>query len=242
MKVKPRHLILISILVCLCGTVFAQVYQVNKIPNGKLSVTGRGESEEWSSANELAAFYAPWNIGNVPSTKFYALWDDTWLYCKFVVKDDMIFIFDKNKRKTDVAGSDRVEMFLNMNDSMRTYYCLELDANGRTLDYSASYYRKVYYDWNWPTGQLTVKSSRTKDGYIVEYAISLVSLKELGLLQKKKLRAGLFRAEYTHPPKNMNDVEWISWIKPSSATPDFHIPSAFGTLILNDQKENHANN
>ena len=219
---------------CFCETTIAQVYHVNKVPTGSLFVTGKGESKEWSLANELSDFRALWSVGEVPSTKFYALWDGTWLYCKFVVKDDTIFIFDKNKRKTDVAGSDRVEMFFNMNDSMRTYYCLELDADGRTLDYSASYYRKVYYDWNWPKGQLKVKSSRTKDGYIVEYAISIASLKKLELLQQKKLHAGLFRAEYKHSPKNMNDVEWISWIKPFSATPDFHIPSAFGTLILND--------
>jgi hypothetical protein len=29
-------------------------------------------------------------------------------------------------------------------------------------------------------------------------------------------------------------MSWISWLKPTSETPDFHIPSAFGTLVLSE--------
>ena len=115
---------------------------------------------------------------------------------------------------------------------MDPYYCLELDADGRALDYNAAYYRKMNYPWSWPEGQLKVKASRVRDGYIVEFAISIQSLKDLGLLQNNRLQAGLFRAERKGMINGRADLRWISWIRPRSDHPDFHIPSAFGALVL----------
>jgi len=115
---------------------------------------------------------------------------------------------------------------------MSPYYCLELDAAGRVLDYSADYYRIMHYDWQWPKDQLRVQVSRTKDGYTVEAAISIASLKALALLKDNKIQAGLFRAECKSMLNGKSDLRWISWINPKSEQPDFHIPSAFGTLIL----------
>ncbi|HVW62740.1 MAG TPA: sugar-binding protein [Puia sp.] len=86
--------------------------------------------------------------------------------------------------------------------------------------------------WSWPSGQLTVKASRAGDGYIVEFAISVRSLQDLGLLENNRLQAGLFRAECKGMIDGRADLRWISWVRPASDHPDFHIPSAFGTLVL----------
>ena len=47
--------------------------------------------------------------------------------------------------------------------------------------------------------------------------------------------AGLFRAEFygreKHTHGEVND-NWLSWVKPAPATPDFHVPSAFTRLRL----------
>jgi hypothetical protein len=88
------------------------------------------------------------------------------------------------------------------------------------------------YAWTWPSGQYIIKTTAVKDGYIVEVAISIQSLTELGLLKNNCLLAGLFRAECTGIKDGKARLHWISWVKPNSPRPDFHIASAFGVLVL----------
>jgi hypothetical protein len=209
-----------------------QTYSVKKIPPGSLKITGKGNAASWAIANTLTNFTYPWESATAPATSFAALWDEQWLYCLYRVKDDSVFVYKNKNEKQEAGSSDRVEIFLKADDKMSPYYCLELDASGRVLDYSAIYYRKMNYNWQWPKGQLIVKASETKGGYVVEAAISIQSLKELGLLKDNRLQAGLFRAECKGIQNGKADLRWISWIKPQSAQPDFHIPSAFGVLIL----------
>lgn len=210
----------------------AQTYTVKKVSAGTIEITGKGDAALWSTANLLTDFTYPWEKAPAPATAFSALWDEQWLYCLYRVKDSSVMIYKNNNDKKETGSSDRVEIFLKADDSMSPYYCLELDASGRVLDYSATYYRQMNYSWQWPKGQLIVKTSKTEDGYIVETAIGIQSLKALGLLQNNRLQAGLFRAECKSIQNGKADLRWISWIKPQSAQPDFHIPSAFGTLIL----------
>lgn len=210
----------------------AQTYFVKKVGRGTLQVDGKGDSPSWSQANILTDFVYPWESVPPPATSFAALWDGHWLYLRYRVKDDSVIVPVKKNEKKEVGASDRVEIFLTPDSLLTPYYCLELDASARVLDYTANYYRKMNYSWQWPKGQLVVKSSRTADGYLVEVAISIGSLKQLGLLKHGRLQAGLFRAENKGFIDGKADLRWISWIRPASATPDFHIPSAFGVLVL----------
>jgi hypothetical protein len=114
------------------------------------------------------------------------------------------------------------------------YYCLELDPNGRVLDYKAEYYRKFNTEWSWPTGQLVVKASRKAEDYKVEVAIRKESLRGLGVLKGSKLEAGLYRGDCLSLNGDQASMSWISWMNPKSETPDFHIPSSFGCLILEE--------
>jgi hypothetical protein len=221
----------------------AQEYHVKKVAKGVIRVDGRGASSAWGTANLLTDFVYPWDSAVAPATAFSALWDGEWLYGLFRVKDDSIFTPVMRNDKIDVAASDRAEIFLKKDDLMNPYYCLELDADGRVLDYNAFYYRKVNYPWSWPSGQLVVKAARVADGYVVEFAISIQSLRDLGLLEKcpgsqpdvrceGRLQAGLFRAECKGMAGGRSDLRWISWIRPRTDHPDFHTPSAFGVLVL----------
>lgn len=227
------------VLLLLCGHyVSGQTYRVRKVPAGAVRVDNAGSAVEWGKsaawrkAGELTDLKYPWDSAAAPATSFKALWDGEWLYCLYRVKDDSVITQVQRHDKIDVGGSDRVEIFLKKDDAMNPYYCLELDADGRILDYQAFYYRKMNYSWSWPAGQLKVKASRVRDGYIVAFAISISSLKTLGLLQNNRLQAGLFRAECVGMPDGMADLHWISWVRPKSDQPDFHIPSAFGELVL----------
>lgn len=223
---------LLGLLLCWASHMSAQTYLVKNVASGAVSVDGKGSARAWRKANVLTDFVYPWDSAQAPATSFAALWDGKWLYGLYRVKDDSVITLVKKNDKMEVGASDRVEIFLKKNDTMDPYYCLELDADGRTLDYNAAYYRKVNYPWTWPEGQLIVKAARVKGGYIVEFAISIQSLKDLGLLENGRLQAGLFRAERKGTINGRADLRWISWIRPKADHPDFHIPSAFGALVL----------
>jgi len=226
-----RSLLLI-LAACYALHASAQTYQVKKVPAGSIQVDGGGASQAWSQASLLSDFVYPWDSAAAPATSFAALWDGDWFYGLFRAQDDSVITLVKDNNKMEVGASDRVEIFLKKDDAMNPYYCLEMDADGRVLDYNAFYYRKMNYPWHWPDGQLIIKTSRIQKGYILEFAISIRSLKELGLLSDGRLQAGLFRAECVGFVNGRADLRWISWIRPRSDHPDFHIPSAFGTLIL----------
>ncbi len=136
----------------------------------------------------------------------------------------------------EVVDSDRVEIFFRSDDRLDPYYCLEMDPLGRVLDYRASFYRKFEYEWQWPgRNQLQIKSNYAHSGYIVEGSITMASLKELNLLNNNELQAGLFRGECLKVRDPESSFSWISWIKPESVRPDFHIPSSFGVIKLGDK-------
>jgi hypothetical protein len=188
----------------------------------------------WDEAAVLTGFSYPWLVQPPPGMSFRALWDDSCFYFRFDVKTAspaLTYIRDNNKM--EVVDSDRVEIFFRCNEHLDPYYCLEMDSLGRVLDYQASYYRKFDFDWKWPgTNQLQVKSKITASGYQVEGSITLSSLEELNVLNNNVLQAGLFRGECLKVRDPESSLAWISWIKPVSPQPDFHIPSSFGVIEL----------
>ena len=80
---------------------------------------------------------------------------------------------------------------------------------------------------------LDVKATIEQHSYAVEGAITWDSLRQLGMYQEDRiLKAGLYRGEYDLKSVEHIETKWISWVKPYSAQPDFHIPSSFGILKL----------
>lgn len=208
-------------------------YSVKKIP-GTHSFSGSGDDALWKRAHILSDFHYPWEKDAPLPTRFKALHSDEWLYVLFEVEDPDVFIMKEKDHKSGVAGSSRVEIFFKRDDQMNPYYCLEIDPLGRVLDYEGTFHRKFNLDWSWPAGQLIIKTQQRKDSYTVEFAISKSSLESLGLLQNKTLQAGLYRADCAVNAEGSTQFKWISWVKPASRTPDFHIPSSFGVLRLED--------
>lgn len=136
--------------------------------------------------------------------------------------------------KSEVLHSDRVEIFFRTDDQLSLYYGLELDPHSRVYDFEAEYYKKFTPVWSWPTDDLMVKANKLADGYTVEVAVSKKSLKVLKLLKGKRIEAGLFRGNCIEIAKDNSKFKWISWMRPDSPTPDFHIPSSFGVLEFVD--------
>lgn len=198
-----------------------------------IAITGNGDAPQWSGASVLSDFSYPWESGQQPSpTSFKALHNEHWLYCLFEVHDNNVNIYTDKHEKREVVWSDRAEIFFKIDDQLTPYYCLELDPSGRILDYKGEHYRKFDFQWTWPAGGLIVKTHRTAQGYTIELAISKQSLTSLGVLKNNTLQAGLYRADCISLKGKDATFKWISWIRPDSETPDFHIASSFGILKL----------
>lgn len=209
----------------------AKTYSVKKITE-ELSITGNGDNALWKKAHPLSDFRYPWESDIPPATVFKALHNDDWLYCFFDVTDDNVNILVDKNHKSEVASSSRAEIFFRKDDRLSPYYCLEMDPLGRVFDYEAEYHRKFNTTWSWPAGDLIIKTDRRKGGYTIEVAISKASLEELGLLKNQTLQAGLYRGDCLNLTGGDERFRWISWVIPDSKTPDFHIPSSFGKLLL----------
>lgn len=186
----------------------------------------------WNSAIQLSDFVYPWEKMTPPEMFFRAVHDEDWLYCNFRVRDRNVLTYVNNSSKEEVLYGDRVEIFFAADELLTNYYGLEIDANGRVYDYHASHYRKFNAAWQWPPDQLRIKSKRSEDGYEVAICIGIRSLIDLGVISGNTLRAGIFRGKCMEINFTEDRMRWISWIRPDSAFPDFHIPSAFGTLTL----------
>ena len=212
-----------------------KVYQVKKI-DSPLEITGKGDNPVWDQAALLTDFQQPWNKELAQPTSFRALWDEDYYYFFYDAIDLDIVAPGETRDKRNVLPSDRIEIFFKVNGQMNPYYCLEMDPKGRVLDYEAQYYREVDLTWSWPDGELEVKSKIKNDGYTVEGKISLNSLRDLGILDESmQMEVGLFRGDFYRVGANQTDVRWVSWVIPEADTPDFHIPSAFGKLMLAEE-------
>ena len=208
------------------------LYRVNKhtpAPN----LTGRADDPIWKNAAALTDFRFPWQERVAPATTFRALWSEEYLSFQFVVRDDDIVLGEGQTQEEAVLGSDRVELFFAADANLQNYYTLEMDPRAWVFDAHGRQYRKIDSNWNWPGLQLA--ASRTEEGYILEGRIPMASFAELGLWQDdahRRLRCGVFRAEFAHAADGRIRQNWISWIQPDSPEPDFHIPSAFGNWEL----------
>jgi len=208
------------------------IYEVKKVDTS-IKISGKGTDKIWNKAFVLTDFSYPWREENAPLTEFKALYDETHFYFLYRAIDPNIITKEGGLAGKAALNSDRIELFFKGADDAQPYYSLELDALGRTLDTKANFGQKVDFDWTWPANQLIVKSSIDEFGYWVEGSISFASLRKLGLYHNDNiLRTGLYRAEYVKGPNGKVNPKWISWIKPDSKTPNFHIPSSFGKLIL----------
>ena len=206
-----------------------KIYISKKQPASELA-TG----PNWSIVQKMDDFSYPWRSEIPPATIFQSAWDDRNFYFRFEVTDHNILTYRDTDHKEEVIYSDRVEIFFKKDDQMSPYFCLEMDAIGRVLDYEAHFYRKVDFNWTWPDNGLSVTSSRLANGYVVEGSISLSSLKTLGILDGQRMLAGIFRGECVSLKDKNADLKWISWVDPGTEKPDFHVPSAFGVIDLKE--------
>jgi hypothetical protein len=210
-------------------------YEVHFIEKSQLEITGKGDNTLWNQATILSDFTSPWDAALPAKMEFKALWDDDNLFFCFTVFDTLIRIDKKDESIQSIGNSDRVELFFRPDNSLNPYYCLEIDTAARIIDFVAYPNKNFDFEWNWPQGQLEVKSSIQDESYTIEGSISISSLKMLNILNDNKIETGIFKAKYNEIEKSIFEPTYISWVDPDSKTPNFHLPSSFGILHLKDR-------
>ncbi len=186
---------------------------------------------DWEKIPLLTDFSLPWNDSPVPSTAFQAFHNGLYLHFRFIAYCENPLVYVKENQKSEVMRSERVELFFRSDIEMKPYYCLEIDPHGRVLDYKTDYYRLFDYNWNWPE-KIHVQSKIEAERYIVCGKLSIAVLNSLKLIRDNRLEVGLFRVICKSILDDTAQIDWITWINPGSPKPDFHIPSAFGTILL----------
>ena len=214
---------------------YPETYQVHYLAQARIRIDGRLDEADWEKTYPERGFSFPWEQRAAPVTEFRSLCDDEFFYFSFRVHDEDVVVEKTFDNESTMDREDRVEIFFSRDDKLKEYFCLEVDPMGRVHDYSASYYRK--FDSSWDCTGIRTASSITKEGYVVEGSIALKTLEALGLPSPGSghtLKAGLFRAEFNHGPESAPEAHWISWVEPGTKQPDFHVPSAFGCLQLEE--------
>ena len=210
-----------------------KVYRVSNIDAGSVVIDGQLSEAVWAKASLTKDFSFPWENTVAAVTEFRSFQDGRILYFSFLVYDNDIVTVENFDSERQVSLEDRVEIFLAGDDSMKNYYCIEIDPLGRVNDYRASYYIKFDHEWTCP-GLITAAAIFEK-GYIVEAALPIETLETLGLINKTPdgmIRTGLFRAEFKSTGGPKPEEHWMSWVDPATPEPDFHVPSAMGVFSL----------
>lgn len=210
-------------------------YFVEYIDDKQIKITGNGKDSLWDKATVLLDFCSPWNSDEIKEIEFKALWSKDTFFFRFKVNDPEIHIDTTDNTINSINNSDRVELFFRTNDSLDPYYCLEIDPTPRIMDFKAHPNKQFDFNWNWPSTDIEVKSFIGSNSFTVEIAISLASLTELGLLNEGKIETGIYRAKYNKQHDGSYEPTWITWVNPNTESPNFHTPSSFGVLHLENQ-------
>lgn len=212
-----------------------KIYTVKQIEQNQLEITGKGFDSLWDEANVLVDFCSPWDNEKIKEIEFKALWSKDTFFFRFQVNDSEIHIDTTDNTINSINNSDRVELFFRTNDSLDPYYCLEIDPTPRIMDFKAHPNKQFDFNWKWPSKDIIVKSSINKKRFTVEATISIASITKLGLIKDGKIEAGIYRAKYNKLKDGSYEPTWITWVNPNTESPNFHTPSSFGVLLLENE-------
>lgn len=214
----------------------AKTYLVQRVPADTITIDGKLTDSEWPADGWETGFSFPWRQRKTPRTEMCCVTDGKRLLFAFRCDDsDLVLRGAVPTDEMKAAQGDRVELFFAKDPELQEYYGFEMNPAGVVLAYRASFYREYDRAWDCPT--LVLATATHRGGYVVEGSFPLTTVREMcaaDLLQGQPLRVGAFRAEYSHIDGEAPEEAWISWVHPKSDTPDFHIPSAFGSFRLKD--------
>jgi Carbohydrate family 9 binding domain-like len=193
----------------------------------ELRVDATHPAAEWQSTAPIA-FCADWQANNPDpgrETEVRVLWSEQTLYVRFRCRYRELFLFtdsDANGRRDHLWDRDVAEAFLQPDPAKQWYYKeFETSPNGMWIDLDI-----------FPDGRADLKSglqrsvALDKDAHIwiAEMAIPMKALTP-HFEPSAVWRANFYRVEGKAEPRS-----YLAWQPTRTLQPNFHEPSAFGTL------------
>lgn len=145
--------------------------------------------EGWYTIKAIKPFFAPWDYLE-DETVFRCFFSSQYFYFSFNVADATPIMCREFVQESDVEAEDRVEIFFSASKDMGQYYCMEIDPSGHVMDYSASYYRKFDYEWNFKS--LEICSIKDEKGYIVAGRLSVYN-PQIQISAESETKRSIFR-------------------------------------------------
>lgn len=180
---------------------------------------------------ESDALHAPWS-GLDNDTRFCCHSTAERFFFQFEVSDSTLTRTEPFTTERDVDPEDRVEIFFAQDGKLaKPYYCAEIDAEGRVMDYKATYYRAFDFGWNFVT--METRSMITPWGYRVAGSVSREELESLGMDLTGGFWMGVFQGEAA-PDR---DMLWYSLVPTDDESPDFHQPKVFFPCKMTPREE-----
>lgn len=198
-------------------------------PLGAAKITADGKADEaaWSKAVPVV-WTTDW-AGDDAAIKTSArfLWSDRALHALFELEGARLNVdtskpIDEERAKLYVE--DCVELFLDPTPgSPKSYYELEVGPFGHFFDLAIDG-KKSDVDWS---GGLSIGTTRDEKAHTATIELTITSKDVTGaLIADARLPLALYRMEGKAPRK------YLAWSPTRTKTPNFHVPAAFGALVL----------
>jgi uncharacterized protein (DUF362 family) len=197
--------------------------------DGSIVIDGRGDDAAWSRATPVSweTDYAGVPTGTVTRARFVHA--PAGLYVLFEVQGTGLHT--DRARPTDVPRpklyeEDCVELFFTPDPARRRHYFeTELGPFGHFLDVAVDLDTHGS-DTSWSSGaRIGTTRDATARTATIEAELTAPEITR-ALTPGARLPLGLYRMEGTSPR------EYLAWSPPRTAKPNFHVPEAFGSLVL----------
>ena len=204
---------------------------VHATPLGAASITidGRGDEPIWSRATPVTwdTDYAGSSTGTVTHARFVYAKDG--LYVLFELAEAGLHT-DRSRPleapRAKLYEEDCVELFLTPDAGRANHYFeIELGPFGHHLDIDVDRDRQAS-DASWSAGaRIGATQDATARTAVIEVKLAAPEIVH-ALAAGARLPLGLYRMEGEHPR------QYLAWSPPRTPRPSFHVPEAFGTLVL----------
>jgi len=177
---------------------------------------------------------APWH-GKSDNTRFCCHSTSDSFFFSFEVEDSTLTLSESPENERVVEDEDRVEIFFSPDRSLKNgYFCAEIDADGRIMDYRAEYFRNFDFGWDFTT--MVCEGQVTPWGYRMSGSVSRDELSKLGLDLDNGFWLGAFRGDRLGD----GQFEWYSLVPVEVPEPDFHKPGVMFKCIATPKEEKHG--
>jgi hypothetical protein len=200
------------------------------LPAGEtIAIDGKGSDAAWSKAKVVQwdTDYAG-EVTGIP-TRARFLWSKEGLYALFELSN-LGFNTDQSKpinvERQGLYKEDCVEIFLTPDPSApKRYYEVELGPFGHSFDLGVDRDAKTE-DIGWSSGAkiATTRNTAARTA-VIEALLTAPSIAQ-ALKPGARLPMNLFRMEGKDPRR------YLAWSPPRTKKPNFHVPEAFGLLVL----------